>query len=364
LIERLSIRNFRAFDEFEIPKLGHLNLIGGANSVGKSSLLAALAIYSSWRPAQTLERFLRAQDVLDTDAGESSAIFGGDSEDNRFALLSSLFHSETAIGSEFSISSQDHELKVQLVKTHLRQLEEVLDASGNGPVRVVSEKSRFDLSILRNESPVDSLDSAREGSRRFFEPRAVDPSGIAYIDSKGLGRDEMVPLWDALDLTPMKAKLLELMRLVHPSIQDLSFPSSSVFRRRSRIPQVLEKGADTPIPLSRLGEGSLRLLGIALGVLNSKGRVLLIDEIENGLHHSIHLDLWRNLASLAKELDIQVFATTHSQDMVSAFRVACATDDGIEGVYLKLVDRKGKRKAIAFEEDELVRADLAGVELR
>ena len=45
---------------------------------------------------------------------------------------------------------------------------------------------------------------------------------------------------------------------------------------------------------------------------------LFIDEIENGIHHTVQKDVWKAIGQTAHELDIQVFATTHSLEMVHA----------------------------------------------
>ena len=76
---------------------------------------------------------------------------------------------------------------------------------------------------------------------------------------------------------------------------------------------------DRPVPLRLLGDGVNRLLDIALSLVNARGGLLLIDEFENGLHHTVQFDAWKTIFLLAKELDIQVFATSHSWDAVEAF---------------------------------------------
>jgi AAA15 family ATPase/GTPase len=46
--------------------------------------------------------------------------------------------------------------------------------------------------------------------------------------------------------------------------------------------------------------------------------ILLIDEIENGLHHSVLSTIWQGLFHAAEEMDVQIFATTHSWECVLA----------------------------------------------
>ncbi|OAD20145.1 hypothetical protein THIOM_004170 [Candidatus Thiomargarita nelsonii] len=73
------------------------------------------------------------------------------------------------------------------------------------------------------------------------------------------------------------------------------------------------------IPLKHLGEGMYRVFHIILALVNAKNGFLLIDEFENGLHYTVQPKVWELIFKLAKELNVQVFATTHSKDCVEGF---------------------------------------------
>ena len=77
--------------------------------------------------------------------------------------------------------------------------------------------------------------------------------------------------------------------------------------------------------MSAARSGLNRLFGIILSLVNAKDGLLLIDEVENGMHHSVQLDLWRVIFRLSRQLNIQVFATSHSWDSVEAFQKAAVS---------------------------------------
>ena len=79
------------------------------------------------------------------------------------------------------------------------------------------------------------------------------------------------------------------------------------------------KNSPKPLPLKNFGEGMNRLLTVALGLVSAENDMLLIDEIDLGLHHSVQHLLWEIVFQKAKDLNVQVFATTHSSDCVRAF---------------------------------------------
>jgi AAA15 family ATPase/GTPase len=75
-------------------------------------------------------------------------------------------------------------------------------------------------------------------------------------------------------------------------------------------------------------------------LVNTKDGLLLIDEFENGMHHTVQLDVWRGIFRLSKLLNVQVFATSHSWDSIETFQQAAA-EDPEEGVLVRLT-RKGE----------------------
>ena len=95
----------------------------------------------------------------------------------------------------------------------------------------------------------------------------------------------------------------------------------------------------------------------------------MIDEFENGLHYSIQEEVWEKLFKLAKELDIQVFATTHSEDTVKAFCKVAVADKEVDGKLISLgrsakTSNKGQIQAVNFDENQLKRFIDSGMEVR
>jgi AAA15 family ATPase/GTPase len=123
-------------------------------------------------------------------------------------------------------------------------------------------------------------------------------------------------------------------------------------------------GMPEPLPIRSLGDGMQRVLGIALALVNAKDGLLLIDEIENGLHYSTQPDLWRLIFQLAGKLNVQVFATTHSWDCIEAFQEAAQEDVQEEGVLIRLEYKKGEVSATLFNEQKLAAVTRAQIEVR
>ena len=96
-----------------------------------------------------------------------------------------------------------------------------------------------------------------------------------------------------------------------------------------------------------MGDGIWRLLALALSLVRARRGVLMIDEIDTGLHYSALEDMWRLVGLTAKRLDIQVFATTHSSDCWKALAAVCAEmGAGAEDATIHLRCQSSKSSAV------------------
>ena len=87
-------------------------------------------------------------------------------------------------------------------------------------------------------------------------------------------------------------------------------------------------GVADRVPIGSMGDGMWRMLGLALSIANAKGGVLLVDEIDTGLHYSVMEGMWRMLGKAAAAGSVQVFATTHSRDCYESLAAISKSDAG------------------------------------
>jgi len=123
------------------------------------------------------------------------------------------------------------------------------------------------------------------------------------------------------------------------------------------------EGHLVPVPL--MGEGMVRMLSIATAMANNQGGIILIDEIENGLHYSVLPSLWNMIFKIAIELDIQVFAATHNDEcLYAASQIAQSQANQKELRLFRLDLRDGKTIVTDYTADELVAALASDQEVR
>ncbi len=134
-----------------------------------------------------------------------------------------------------------------------------------------------------------------------------------------------------------------------------------------RLGRVIVKPSDRDrVSLRSPGDGAVRMFATALTVGNAANGFVLIDEAENGIHHSLQRDYWAMVLSMARNLNVQVLATTHSWDCVAGFAYAASDDAESEPIAIRLEpdgDTGGVR-AVEYTERTLKVAAEQGIEVR
>lgn len=113
-----------------------------------------------------------------------------------------------------------------------------------------------------------------------------------------------------------------------------------------------------------MGDGVNRILGMILSLVSARNGLLLIDEVENGVHYSVQGKLWELIFREAHRLNVQVFATTHSWDCIEAFQQAAQEDEHEEAALVRLNANEDRVSATIFSEQELSVVTRQQIEVR
>lgn len=374
-ISDLTIKGYRGLSEIMIPQLGRVNLFTGKNNTGKSSLLEAVRLLAGNGSLRVVYEILnsreegtsRASNSTDSslehdDVLQVSPLFNGFpdfSERCPPIVISANYLSEykrLEIGMDWVVVEEDSDGNRRLITRSDTILGEYDDIPADAiPALRVEAAGR--KRIQRLNRPFS----------RFRFRRATTPSDnlvpYQFVGPNGIENTEVLDdLWSAIALTDIEQDVIEALRIIEPEISGVSMVSSDE-RPRSRTAIVRAKNIPRPVPLRSFGDGLNRLFGVVLSLVNVPGGLLLIDEFENGLHYSVQSDAWRMIFRLARDLDVQVFATTHSKDAVKAFSKA-ASESPEDDVFVRLVRRNGKIITTMLEEDSLASLVEMGTEVR
>lgn len=368
ILNSLYIKGFRGLRELKIESLGRVNLITGKNNTGKSSILEALALYASGFAPQMIadvqidrgERQLPTEDSSGRAAANlkftSSLFFGRSPELNKQEMIT--------VG---DLSSSDNHQK-SLLKLRLiyYYIETLYDKEGNETSRkkILSDLSKDGELALEIESSegkkILNLDSLMFNKYSPYKQKI--PSEYIRSSSR-FSLSDLAKLFDRISLTEKQNVLLEALGIINSDIAGVAFiqPEKSAVRT-----PIIKLGSSSEIlPLQSMGDGINRILSIILAQVNADNGFLLVDEFENGLHYSVQDQLWEMVFQLALDLNVQVFATTHSNDCIQSFeRVLNSGKAGFDGKLIRLENQNGEIKEVPFSAEELKIASKHQIEVR
>jgi ABC-type multidrug transport system ATPase subunit len=116
--------------------------------------------------------------------------------------------------------------------------------------------------------------------------------------------------------------------------------------------------------IGSMGDGIWRMLGLSLAAACTKDGVLLVDEIDTGLHYSAMSKMWKMIWETAKQSNVQVFATTHSRDCWESLAEIAAMDDAeTEGITIHRIE-KGHDRTTLFDAPMISVAAEREIEVR
>lgn len=367
MLNDLTIQNYRCFKNFHIDNLARVNLIVGMNNSGKTSLLEAIYLFISQKSARTLGEIL-------SNRGEvferfNLGVTGKPETLHLYYQVTNLFRNyqiEVPQIIDFKTSDKNLYLQIKLDKNHFNN-------------QITENKSETDLTAYKLVLSFDSsqiiLPVYEDGSidEKFmqyfkFSPSftrkisyLVDNPTSIFLTTNNISIGELAALWNKITLTPKEDKVIEALQILEPEIERISFTSQANINGGI----LVKLRGKYPIPLVSMGEGMRRILQIAIGAVTVENGFLLIDEIETGLYYQSQTDMWRFVLEVAKQLNIQVFATTHSWDCITAFQEALElSNDNNSGKLFRLSRQNEDIGVVEYNRNELSTAVNHSIEVR
>lgn len=378
MLGSFEVQRFRTFKQLRIERLGRVNLIVGRNNVGKTMLLEALRVYVDGGQSSSLARLLLEREEL------RALVEGALDEEDAELKLEALFHGRS------SQSGKTGEIRLGTLTDESRALHIALDADRTilrKGHRGTYKKREAGVSISRGAASLKMSAATltdRAAKTRFPHHQGWAVSRPAFLPAQGMESQTIGRIWDAMALKAGEERVIRCLQLIAP-VERISLIQHPM-RHEERVVMVRIAGEAEPVSLKSLGDGMTRVfqLALALEVALTKPRqaqleliqsdeaedtsihepMLLIDEVETGIHYSALSDVWRFLLRAARENDVQIFATTHSWDCIEAFQKAAAEEPEGSAMLIRL-ERKGEEhRAVLFDQTELPIVTKHHIEVR
>jgi AAA15 family ATPase/GTPase len=320
MIEDIEINNFRCFDRLKVSGCKRINLISGKNNVGKTALLEAIFLNStptqdtifsiselrretgSFRkssPEKTWSKFffqqqLTARCSIETQSHNRTKMVKISIDNNYEDLLSRYDHLRNYLNNIYDDKTTEEQIENNNVNPYILLIELQIDEREPSQTRIISKGYQ-----ITNIKEIDRIEGIQKS---YFIPSFSKSTSVSLTKE-----------FDRARLNEKEDEVLRAFQLIDNSIvavESFSIPEPTIYLKRQ---------GEKRLPLSLFGDAMNRIADIILKIINNQDSVLLIDEIENGIHHSNQIVLWDFLYRLAEQLNVQIFATTHSLEMTEAF---------------------------------------------
>ena len=323
MIHSLELKNFRAFEHLQFKDLGRANLILGGNNTGKTSILESL--------------------VLRLGSGE------------QISKLPAMFRQSV---------DQDANMNYWNLIPGCKGWERLAICT-DGQCRAVAQHGSqflFQGENSRQRGPVFTMQNGQ------FRPSNAGPeTSLAILPTAPRSPAEISESFNQIaPLNPANEDQLQnlLAATIEPRLKRLRYARPKETRTHLIYADL---GEGSMLPFTQLGQAFTRTLEIYCEIFANQPKVLLIDEIENGLYYEGLEDFWRGLLGVLEDQDVQLFATTHSRECMEAAHRAARERDDDPLRYLRLdrkVDDATQIIATSFGSEEMEAAIRSDLEMR
>lgn len=362
MITALKLNNFRCFSQFEINNIKPITIISGKNNVGKSSVLEALFFiydHASGSPFLKMNR-VRGEIANRTIQNTWESVFYNMNTENPIYI-------EIEKSGEHHILTYEKERTslLDFSKDNLNSVQTINLLSNISPYALKMKYRKGDygeeadyifVSGAEQSQLANDVVARRDGQLTQIEKL----ENLTYLSNSNIKDDsQLADLLSKLEIDNRKKELIDIIQIMDEEITDISvLTSNGIF-------QIYVKKNGLSMPIRYNGDGMLKLIDIVLRILSSPNSVLLIDEIENGLHYSMYERLWTTIAKTAQKANCQVVVTTHSYECIRASMMGIEKAERADDFcYIRLEKRNGLVVPCQYSHTEMKNAMLAELEVR
>jgi AAA15 family ATPase/GTPase len=323
-----KIENFKRFDQLELTDIGQFNLLVGDNNVGKTSVLEALVFDKHWKECLSnlhktlLVKGLQIKPELSySPKGELNRSVPEEiflryllkDENEPLIFRFSTFGSLTEKNSQEAIKillTSDVNPNPALGEKYNNQKSNFLGSA--------NEDNYIEFYYYDFENPDDYHDLVGVDIYQHYTATWDVDTKLPLVPISITNFDYIPKLYfENLDRSrKSKQDLIENLKIILPNVEDFEV------RKISGSDQLLigVKDNDSLMPVSNFGESVIRAIQVLLEISRHRGKRLMIDEVDTGIHYTRMKDFIKKIILTALKYDVQLFLTTHSLECQQAFK--------------------------------------------
>ncbi len=348
MLSRLHIQKFRAFNPLKIDSLAKINLFSGRNNSGKTSLLEAIFLLSGAANPAVL---------LNANVLRGITVVPGLENVTQNVLWKPMFHDlnmNTPIRITAHHSSRGAlEVKLSVKRPNLIELP--LDNIDAVPGVIVFDFARNgEAKVSHNITVINDLMQVQTE-----QPNVETSFSAIILSARNKNIEEDAQRLGQLRQQKKGHLIVKALQVIEPALQGVEVNSTT---GQSMIWGDI--GLSELMPLPIMGDGMVQIARIVLAISSMPGGVVLIDEIENGLHHSVLPQIWKVIRETAKRFNTQIFATTHSYECIETAEDVFKSSDDDAFLLHRLDSIETETRCVTYEKETMETAIRHNMEIR
>ncbi len=367
MFKRISIHGFRGIDGLALEDFRRVNVFVGPNGGGKTSVLEAICVASTpfapeglakvnqWRemPALKSETWHSLLTIFSQMDSHRSISLEIETEEGEATIgITALFGGTTEKSELLEDPTSDLEVSTAGVEERIRGIKSSYKPTGGEEVEGILE--------LLTTGYQQTIERRDKRSRKGPPPKGPGRGSFYIHGRRSTSLGETASVLTALYAARREERFVEALKKVDPRVTRL-IPGT-----QGKRPTVLvDLGYSALVPISVLGDGFCRVSLILTGIVSADpGKLLIVDEIDSGLYHTVMRGLWESILVLSRDYDLQVFCSTHNEEMLHATLDAFSNEPDALRVYRISRNRDGIVSQQMYDYQMLQDAGLVGMDVR
>jgi len=368
MIKSIDIENFRCFKQLSLKDLSTINIVVGDNASGKTALLEAIRLAATGTPQVMLNinqnrnilSFMYPNPTLEVFQSFWSTFFFNGNINNKIS-----FNFVDSLPTPITKT-----VKIYFDKTKaFTNLPANEGSSGTSNITVINIPNIANITNiipLKFErhvggSKTEGLATINfQGQLQLPTLSELGPGTGFYPSFQAPNIQEVAHYYSQLSLSNKEKPIIKILQKIFPFVQDIN--NLTLMPGQSSL-YLSVSNSSIKIPSTLISAGVNKFLSLIIGISSHRRGVSLVDEIDNGFYFKKLPDMWSVLLNLAKECEVQIFASTHSLECLKAV-APLIREDADAFTLIRTIKNDQECTADVFRGDDARAAIESDIEVR
>ncbi len=296
-ITDIRIEGFRGIKHLELNGLKCVNVLLGNNNSSKSSTLeAVMLLMGASKPVLPIEL-------------NANRNYADVQKDDLLLFFYNLSVEDKIIINAHFLGSEERSLRISYFESEISKIS--LSEVGNGDYSMQNNcyglLYEYTDGAIKNTSKLLIRTDKNELSSQTSEKKQIRKTTVFVAPRYNF--NDFIKHFNQIVTDKEKDRVLDVLRNVESRIKDIVIIGEKV---------MVDVGLSKLIPINVLGDGTRKMFTLITAMYHARGGILIVDEVDNGLYYKTMEILWSALLKSAKQLDVQLFVSTHSVDSLKA----------------------------------------------